>query len=149
MLEEIIGIYRAPSEDMLAIERLAARTLSTRDLNKRSIIGGDWNFPQTDWKGDAEKAIGFQAFVNNLIWDNVYTQVVRGTTRGDALLDIYLLRPQSSFISCNILPEISDHKGVLLEVGRDENCRKPKVERILPVYQNHVLGLQGFLREKV
>ena len=35
---EIIGIYRAPNEDMWAIERLAARTLPTRNLTKRSII---------------------------------------------------------------------------------------------------------------
>jgi len=29
---EIIGIYRAPNEDMLAIERLAARSLPTWNL---------------------------------------------------------------------------------------------------------------------
>jgi hypothetical protein len=38
---EIIGMYRAPNEDMLAIERLAAHTLLTRNSTKRSIIGGD------------------------------------------------------------------------------------------------------------
>jgi hypothetical protein len=32
---------------MLAIENLAARTLTTR-----SIIGGDLNLSQADWKGD-------------------------------------------------------------------------------------------------
>ena len=31
---KIIGIYRAPNEDMLAIERLAAHNLPTRNLNK-------------------------------------------------------------------------------------------------------------------
>jgi len=36
---EIIGIYRAPNEDMLAIERLRARSLPTRNSTKRSIIG--------------------------------------------------------------------------------------------------------------
>jgi len=85
---EIIGIYRAPNEDMLAIERLAARILPTRNLTKRSIIGGDLNLPQADWKGGAEKANGFQAFVKNLVWDNGYTQAVSGPTRGDVLLDI-------------------------------------------------------------
>jgi hypothetical protein len=38
---EIISIYRAPNEDMSAIEKLAARTLPSRNLTKRSIIGGD------------------------------------------------------------------------------------------------------------
>ena len=59
---EITGIYRAPNEDMLAVERLTARALPTRNLTKQSIIGGELNLPQVDWKGDAEKGSGFQAF---------------------------------------------------------------------------------------
>jgi hypothetical protein len=146
---EIIGIYRAPNEDMLAIERLAACTLLTRNLTKRCIIGGDLNLPQAVWNGDVEKASGFQALVNNLVWDNGYTQVVSGPTRGDVLLDIYLIKPESSLISCNILSGISDHNGVLLEVEWDEICREPQVERIVPLYhKTDVLGLQAFLKEK-
>ena len=34
-----IGIYRAPNEDMRVIERLVARTGSTGNCTKRSIIG--------------------------------------------------------------------------------------------------------------
>jgi hypothetical protein len=144
----IIVFYRSPNEDMLAIERLAARTLTTRNLTKRSIVGGDLNLPQENWKGDAEKASRFQACVNNLVWDSGYTQVVSGTTRGDALLDIYLLRPECSLISYNILRGISNHNGVLLEVEWNKNCREPKVEKIVPVYhKTDVLGLQAFLRE--
>jgi hypothetical protein len=146
---EIIGIYRAPNKDMLAIGRLAARTLPTRNLIKRSIIGGDLNLPQAVWNGDAEKAGGFQALVNKLVWDNGYSQVVSGPTRGDALLDIYLIKPESSLISSNILSGISDHNGVLLEVERDEICREPQVERTVPLYhKTDVLGLQAFLWEK-
>jgi len=128
---EVTGIYRAPNEDMLAIERLAVRTLPTRNLTKQSIIGGDLNLPQADWKGDAEKANRFQAVVNNLVWCNGYTQVVSGPTRDDALLGIYLLRSESSLISSNILPGISDHNGVLLEAEWDENFQEPKVEIIV------------------
>jgi hypothetical protein len=69
---EIVGIYRAPNEDMLVIESLAACTVPMRNLTKRSIIGGDLNLPQAVWNGDAEKASGFQALVNNLVWDNGY-----------------------------------------------------------------------------
>jgi hypothetical protein len=57
-------------------------------------------------------------------------QIVSGLTRGVALLNMYLLRPESSLISFNILPEISDHNGVLLEVEWDEICLEPNVERI-------------------
>ena len=64
-------------------------------------------------------------------------------------MGIFLPKPESSLISCNILPGISDHRGVLLEVELDEICREPKVERIVSVYhKTDVLGLQTFLREK-
>jgi hypothetical protein len=85
---EIVDIYRAPDEDMLASGRLAGCTLATRNLKKQIIVGGDLNLPQSGWKMDAEKARGFQAIVNNLVWDNGYTQLVSDPTRGDALLDI-------------------------------------------------------------
>jgi hypothetical protein len=59
-LWEIVGIYRAPNEDMLAIERLAARTLLMRNSTKRSIIGGDLNLPQANWNGNAGKRAVFR-----------------------------------------------------------------------------------------
>jgi hypothetical protein len=83
---------------LMSIERLEARTLRTRNLTKRSIIGGDLNLPQAEWKGNAEKASGFQVIVNKLVWDNGNTQVVSGPTRGDALLDIYLLRQSFAYL---------------------------------------------------
>jgi len=59
---EITGIYTAPNDDTLAIERSAARNLPRRNLTKRSIIGGDLNLLQAVWKGDEEKTSGFQTF---------------------------------------------------------------------------------------
>jgi len=57
---EVIDIYRAPNEDMLAIERLAARTLPTRNLTKRSIVGGDLNLSQANWIGVRKKRTDFR-----------------------------------------------------------------------------------------
>jgi hypothetical protein len=45
---EVVGVYRAPNEDMRAIERLVARTGFTVNYTKRSIIGGDLNLPYAD-----------------------------------------------------------------------------------------------------
>jgi hypothetical protein len=57
-------------------------------------------------------------------------------------LDIYLLRPEGSFISCRVVPGISDHNGVLLEVDLDENGHGAEVERIVPLYhKTDYLGL--------
>jgi len=57
---EIIGTYKTPTEGMLAIARLVARTLLARNLTKGSIIGGDLNFPQADWKGIRQKRADFR-----------------------------------------------------------------------------------------
>jgi len=38
---EVVGVYRAPNDEMRVIERLAARTGFTGNSTKRSNIGGD------------------------------------------------------------------------------------------------------------
>jgi hypothetical protein len=48
---EVVGIYRAPNEDIRVIERFAARTGFLGTSMKESIIGDDLNLPQVDWKG--------------------------------------------------------------------------------------------------
>jgi hypothetical protein len=109
---------------------------------KRSIIGGDLNLPHFDWKGTTEGTSVTQAFINRLVWDNGYTQVVGKLTRGDSLLDIYLVRPST-------VQGISDHCGVLLEVEWAEKCFVTQEERLVRAYhKTDVLGLQKFLRDK-
>jgi hypothetical protein len=99
---------------MIKISIFQAQKVGQR-LTKRSFIGGNLNLLNAVWNGEAEKCSGFQALVNSLVWYNGFTQVVSDPKRGDALLDIYLLRPESSLIACNNLPGISDHHRVLLE----------------------------------
>jgi hypothetical protein len=56
------------------------------------------------------------------------------------LLDVSLVRPEGSF---------GDHCGVLLEADWEENCTRPKAERLVPVYHKaNVLELQTHLRDK-
>jgi hypothetical protein len=79
---EIVGIHRAPNVDIRVFEKLAARTGFLRNSTKRNIIRGDLNLLQADWKGIAEGGSVAQAFINRLVWDNRYTQVVGKPTRG-------------------------------------------------------------------
>ena len=58
-----MAVYGAQNEDVLAIEWLATRSLPTRNISKRSIVGGDLNLFHAEWKGDAEKTSGFDARV--------------------------------------------------------------------------------------
>ena len=82
--------------------------------------------------------------------DNGYTQVVGKPTRGDSLLDVYLVRPESALISCGTVQSISVHCGVLLDVEWVETGFVTQEKRIVPVYhKTNVLGLQNFLRDKL
>ena len=96
-----------------------------------------------------EKSSGTQVFLYRLAWENSYTHVVNSPTQGDALLDVYLVRPKSVFTSCSNVQGISDHCCILLEVEWGENCCEHQVERLAPVYhKTKVTGLQRFLRGK-
>jgi exonuclease III len=101
--QEIIGVYRAPNDDVRVIERLVDRTNNTINSYKRSIICGDLNVPRVDWNGKTEGNNLTQALVNRLVWDNGYCQLIEYPTRGDAVLDVYLVRPESSVTSSDIV----------------------------------------------
>ena len=40
---------------------------------------------------------GTRSYINSLVWENGFTQVVDRPTQGDALLDVYLVRHGVSF----------------------------------------------------
>jgi hypothetical protein len=91
-----------------------------------------------------------QAFINRLVWVNGYTQVAEKSTRGDSLLNVYLVRPESVLIPCNTLQGISDHCGLLLEMEWAENGFVVQEKWLVPVYhKTNVVGLQNFLRDKL
>ena len=90
-------------------------TLSVQYLCSRQ---NNLNLPQIDWKGKVEGNNVTQALINSLVWENGYSQVVDSPTRGDALLDVYLVRPENSFTSSSIVQWISFHSRIILEVER-------------------------------
>src|SRR5215475_8995320 len=99
---------------MRVIERLAARTGFSGNFTKLSIIGGDLNLPYADWNGNAGGNSGTQALINSLVWENGYGQVIDSPTRGEALLDVYLVRPESSVTSSGTVQGVCDHLAVIL-----------------------------------
>ena len=107
-------------------------------LIKRSIIGSDLNLPYSDWNGNAVGNSRTQALINSLVWENGYGQVVDSPTRGDALLVVNLVRPESSFTSSSIVQGISDHYGVMLEVEWGKSGCETQVERVIPVYKKQM-----------
>ena len=105
--------------------------------------------PQVEWNGKVEGNNVTQALINRLVWENGFSQVIESPTRGDAILDVYLVRPESSFTSSSIVQGISDHHGVILEIDWEEKFFEHQLERAIPVYnRTDVLGLQTYLRDR-
>jgi hypothetical protein len=105
---------------MGVLEKFTYRTGYMESTTKRSIFGGDLNLLYTNRNGHAEISRGTQVFLNRLVEENGYTQAVNNPTQWDALLDVYLFRPESLFTSCSNVRGINNHCGVLLEVGGEE-----------------------------
>ena len=100
-----------------------------------------------DWNGNTEGKNLTQALFNRLVWENGFSQVIKSPTRGDAILDVYLVRPESSYTSSSIVQRISDHHEVLLEVDWKEKYTDSQPGRKIPIYnKTDILGLQTFLR---
>ncbi len=79
------------------------------------VIAGDLNVPEANWKGAVSEA-KVQQLVNRLVGEGGLAQVVDRPTRQEALLDVYLIRPQELFLSCDVIEGISDHKAVLVDL---------------------------------
>ena len=90
---------------------------------------GDLNSPYVDCKVIAGGNSGTQA------WENIYIQAIDRPTRRDALLEVFLVRTESSVTSSVIVQGVSDHEAVTFEVEWEDTCREPHVERIVPVYK--------------
>ena len=91
------------------------------------------NLPYADWNGNAGGNSETQALINSLVWENGYSQVIDSPTRGDALLDVYLVRPESSVTSSSIVQGVSDHHEVMLEIEWENKCSEPQVERTIQI----------------
>jgi hypothetical protein len=75
---------------------------------------------------------------------------IHSGSEGDALLDVYFVRPESLLNSFSIEHGISDRCGVLLQAEWKDNYCRPQVERLVLVYTRaNVLGLHTVLQDKL
>ena len=69
-----------------------------------------------------------------MVWENGYSLVVDSPTRGEALLNVYLVHRESSFFSSIVVQGINDHYGVMVEVEWEESSCEPQVVTVVSVY---------------
>jgi hypothetical protein len=108
------------------------------------------NLPQLDWKGKPEGTRVTQAFINRLVRDNGYTQLVGKPTRGDSLEHGYIIGTEIALIPFGTVHGIGYHCGVLLEVGWIGIGDVTHENRLVPAYhKTNFIGLQNFFWDKL
>ena len=66
------------------------------------------------------------------------------------MLDVYLIRPGSSFTASSIVHGINYHHWVIQEIEWEESCCVPQVEPLALVYhKTDILGLKTLLLDKL
>jgi len=62
-------------------------------------------------------------------------------------MDVYLVQPTDSLVSCSIVQGVSNHSGALLVIDWSKTCRSPQMEKFVPLYsKTDVLVLPTFAR---
>jgi hypothetical protein len=123
---EVVGVYRAPNEDMRVIERLVARTGFTRNCTKRSMIGGDLNLHYAEWNGNAGGNGEIQALIHSLVLENCYSQVIDSPNREDALLEVHLVRKKNAVTSTGVVQGVSEHVAVFWKWNGRTHALNPR-----------------------
>ena len=135
---EVVGIYKSSKRGQACFRQTSSANSLYRELYRTQHYWGDLNLPYVDWNGNAGGNSGTQALINSLVWENGYSQLVGGPTRGDALLDVFLVRPDSSVTYRDIVQGLCDHQAVILEVKWKDTCNTIHVERLVPIYKKHM-----------
>ncbi|KAJ4442434.1 hypothetical protein ANN_04020 [Periplaneta americana] len=117
----IIGLYRAPKEGLNVLCKIRDMLENRHIHGQYLIVAGDLNLPQVNWQGTIEGEMGqAQSLVNALIWKHNLIQVTDRATRGDSLLDIFLLGPSEIVSDIEVIPVTQASWEVLSPICRDE-----------------------------
>ena len=120
----IIGsVYRAPKIDLDHFLKLKEDTQAIINDHKNAIIwiGGDLNLPDIDWPSG--KIVGnqnsntlneeFLSFLN----ENSLHQSVTSPTRRTNVLDLFVTNRPTLINRCEVIPGISDHEVVFVNIN--------------------------------
>jgi hypothetical protein len=147
---ELTAVYRPPNEGLGILDRLRElyEDHAASGREKPVIIAGDLNLPHVDWEAQTAKGGESQQGVNDLIRLGGFSQVVKAPTRGENLLDVFLVRPIDVFFSSNVIEGISDHKAVSLCVASRKTKKDLKGKWCRQYSRMDTGGFSNYLTEK-
>ncbi len=124
------SFYRPPDsglEDLVAL-RASLEALPQNANTKTTILAGDFNAPGILWEDGSIKPSCDKPSINREVLDiandHGLTQMQKGPTRENNLLDLYLTNNPTLIRSCDTVPGISDHEMLVV----DSNISPPKIK---------------------
>ena len=116
--------YRRNVSDQESLVQLEASLSRIRNVkNANIVIGGDFNFPAWDWKTRGRRTLKPKAAYVDLhnqfaemVDNHNLTQLVTEPTRIDNILDLVLVNCPCKAIRVEVIPGVSDHDAVFLEL---------------------------------
>jgi len=103
------------------------------------LIGGDFNLPGWDWKSKVLKPNTPHPAIHHrfadCLDDNALTQLVEEPTRNRNTLDLMITNIPSKVLRLSVIPGISDHEAVFMELDTRPVSHKQQ-PRLIPLYKN-------------
>ena len=103
--------------------------------NSTIWIAGAMNLPDINWNNNTVTTTQYPLSINRFILDTLYDtgleQVIKFPTRGNNTLDIFMTNHPSLVLKCKVIPDISDHDIVLVEIAPSAPINRPLKRKIL------------------
>ena len=130
----LCAYYRPKESDEESLLELENSLAKLRSKHENVIIAGDFNLPGWDWKNNLVKSdCNYRSLhykFGEILDNNSLQQLVEEPTRGKNTLDLFATNAPSKIIKVEVLPGISDHDIVAIEVDISPKRRKQKPRKI-------------------
>lgn len=133
----IIGsLYRPPKSDLDYIQKTRRSAERIINKNKNAIfwIGGDMNLPDIEWSTGQIWRNQFTKSINedflSFLEENAVQQIVTTPTRERNILDLFVTNRPSLLNRCEVIPGISDHEVVLVDMNIEPHRNRPVENKV-------------------
>ena len=128
----VSSLYRPPGMCDPSTNKATAEEITNLRLhhpNSQFWIGGDWNLPDIDWENLTVPGNQYPKEVSKIYLDLATNcsleQIVTTPTRGNNILDIFLMSNPTFITKCKTIPGVGDHDIVIVDSKTIASRLKP------------------------
>lgn len=146
------SFYRPPNSSIKELEQLnlSLDKLQNQLRSLPSILfggGGDFNLPSIDWGNNCVKSTPQYGMTMNstmldIANDHALTQHVNSPTRGSNMLDLFFSTNPDLVHNVSVIPGISDHDIVTLDVNTKLRVNKKKPRQVFVYRKGNMTGVK-------